>query len=58
MGPANGLKVSAAGDASTTTRDGDACAVNGSSTVRAALDWKGEVPIRTPGNDEQASSAP
>ena len=24
--------------------------------VRAALDWIGEAPIRTPGNDEQASS--
>ena len=37
-------------------RDGDALASVELSTRYAALDWNGETPFRTAGNDEQASS--
>src|SRR5271169_2135006 len=37
-------------------RDGDAQALPLLKTAHAALDWKGETPIRTAGKDEQASS--
>lgn len=39
------------------TRDGDAPTSSGSHPSVLPSDWIGESPIRTPGNDEQASSA-
>src|SRR6266508_456688 len=41
---------------SSPARDGDALANGGLSTRCAALDWNGETPFRTAGNDEQAFS--
>ena len=41
---------------SSPARDGDALANVGSRPACAALDWNGEIPFRTAGNDEQASS--
>src|SRR5215831_15362506 len=39
-----------------TTRDGDAPVPGTLKPDHAALDWKGETPFRTAGNEEQASS--